>query len=587
MSSPLTSSPVDAARRTGSPPESGRAAAIVLILIALAVVAGGVFWLTGRGDTDGQDTGDARLNPMGLTSLLEENQRKNDPRQDGWETEALHGDAKNQLKLLGKVLSHPDEIAADKLTTIAADDYQSQSLRLGPLDKVFEDATFTVWRPQDGAQAGDLPGKGPSCLAALLEDLAEPLAGAHDIRVEFKPFQVEITEEHQRTRTYFEALADTEDGSHVITATWTCFWRRPAPEAPPLLLELVVEDYEEVAVRADGHRLFADCTEAVIGGTEAFQNDLRHDTNYWLRHISVQTAQGPLGHRGVALGDANGDGLEDLYVCQQGGLPNRLLLQNPDGTAREAAKDAGLDWLDNTRSALFIDFDNDGDQDLAIAAGPRLVFLSNDGEGHFEVRTQVEATTSLYSLAAADYNGDGFVDVYACANVERSGGTSGLPVPYHDANNGAPNLLVRNGGDWTFVEVTRTVGLDENNTRHSFAAEWEDYDNDGDLDLYVANDFGRNNLYRNDDGHFKDVAPEAGVEDLAAGMSVSWGDYNGDGWMDVYIGNMFSSAGQRIAYQRRLGRTRLELPSRRSTTSAGTHAVTRCSRTWATTRSAT
>ncbi|MCA9211690.1 MAG: VCBS repeat-containing protein, partial [Planctomycetales bacterium] len=77
------------------------------------------------------------------------------------------------------------------------------------------------------------------------------------------------------------------------------------------------------------------------------------------------------------------------------------------------------------------------------------------------------------------------------------------------------------------------------------------YDNDGDQDLYVANDFGRNNLYRNEGGRFVDVAAAAGVEDMSAGMSVSWGDYDRDGLIDLYVGNMFSSAGNRITYQRR------------------------------------
>ncbi len=88
------------------------------------------------------------------------------------------------------------------------------------------------------------------------------------------------------------------------------------------------------------------------------------------------------------------------------------------------------------------------------------------------------------------------------------------------------------------------------------AASWEDYDQDGDLDLYVANDFGRNNLYRNDDGQFVDVAAEAGVEDISAGMSVSWGDYNNDGQADLYVGNMFSSAGNRVTYQRQFSSDR-------------------------------
>jgi hypothetical protein len=88
------------------------------------------------------------------------------------------------------------------------------------------------------------------------------------------------------------------------------------------------------------------------------------------------------------------------------------------------------------------------------------------------------------------------------------------------------------------------------NNRYSFAAAWADYDSDGDQDLYVANDFGRNNLYRNNgDGTFTDVAAEAGVDDLAAGMSASWADYDGDGNLDLYVGNMWSSAGQRVTDQ--------------------------------------
>jgi hypothetical protein len=67
----------------------------------------------------------------------------------------------------------------------------------------------------------------------------------------------------------------------------------------------------------------------------------------------------------------------------------------------------------------------------------------------------------------------------------------------------------------------------------------------------VANDYGRNNLYRNDEGDFTDVASQAGVEDMAAGMSVSWGDVDNDGWMDLYVSNMFSSAGNRVSYQRK------------------------------------
>jgi hypothetical protein len=158
---------------------------------------------------------------------------------------------------------------------------------------------------------------------------------------------------------------------------------------------------------------------------------------------------------------------------------------------------------------------------------------------------------NAFSLTAADYNQDGRLDLYVGRYWpdESVRGAIPLPVPYYDATNGGSNLLLRNDGDWSFSDVTQEVGLDHDNTRYTMAAAWEDFDNDGDQDLYVANDFGRNCLYRNDRGRFVNVAAELGVEDTAAGMSVSWADIDHDGRQDLYVGNMFSSAGGRITYQ--------------------------------------
>ena len=134
----------------------------------------------------------------------------------------------------------------------------------------------------------------------------------------------------------------------------------------------------------------------------------------------------------------------------------------------------------------------------------------------------------------------------------------------HDANDGGHNVLFQNrttvAAGWNFVDVTGDVALDVNNHRYSMGASWDDFDNDGDLDLYVSNDYGRDHLYRNDPSdvasgevgrRFVDISDAAHVEDSATGMSTSWADYDRDGWMDVLVGNMWSSAGNRIAFQKK------------------------------------
>ena len=123
-------------------------------------------------------------------------------------------------------------------------------------------------------------------------------------------------------------------------------------------------------------------------------------------------------------------------------------------------------------------------------------------------------------------------------------------MPYFDARNGPPNFLLHNEGNATFSDRTAAAGLNVDNDRYSFACAWGDLNSDGTPDLYVANDFGRSNLYRNNgDGTFAAVSTEAGVEDAGAGMSACWFDFDNDGNQDIYVANMWSAAGQRVSEQ--------------------------------------
>jgi len=301
---------------------------------------------------------------------------------------------------------------------------------------------------------------------------------------------------------------------------------------------------------------FREITDQVFGGIESFQKQLSKDTDYWRGELDAAVGVQVYGHHGVSLVDYDSDGLDDIYVSQPAGLPNRLYRNNGDLTFADVSRGSGLDILDDTSMSLFGDLDNDGDQDVVLIGADPLLFRNVDGRFAYEPDSGLAVGLSngamLTGASFADYDLDGDLDLYVCAyDFWQAGSEYDAPTPYYDATNGPPNLLFRNLGDGTFEEVAAEAGLEKGNDRFSFAASWADYDSDGDPDLYVANDFGRNNLYRNEgDGTFSDVAEEAGVEDLGAGMSVSWGDYDGDGFQDLYVSNMWSSAGQRVTSNR-------------------------------------
>jgi len=305
-----------------------------------------------------------------------------------------------------------------------------------------------------------------------------------------------------------------------------------------------------VRLQAPGGRLFSDISEAALGANRCWREDGLPGLGPFLGQISRLEGMSRYGHHGLAMGDVNGDGLDDVYAPNAGGLPNHLFLQNPDGTFTDQAAAWQVDFLENCSGALLVDLDNDGWSDLVVAGVARVLVLRNNGRGQFELRGSFGGVSDPMSLSATDYDRDGQLDLYICGYMATPGSTRIFsPVPYHDANNGGRNALLRNEGGFRFRDVTVETGLDEHNRRFSFAAAWDDFDGDGWPDLYVANDFGRNNLFHNRRGTFNDVADTTGTEDTGAGMSACWGDVNRDGRPDLYVGNMFSSAGQRVAYQ--------------------------------------
>jgi tetratricopeptide (TPR) repeat protein/peroxiredoxin len=312
---------------------------------------------------------------------------------------------------------------------------------------------------------------------------------------------------------------------------------------------------EETRSRA-AQPVFVDIAAQAFGGNPSYASQLLRGADYWRTVLDGACGIDIYGHNGVSVGDIDGDGFDDVYVCQPAGLPNRLYRNRGDGTFEDITEASGVGILENTACALFADFDNDGRQDLIVVrtSGP-LLFL-NEGSGKFRPKPEAfkfatPPQGTFTGAAVADYDRDGWLDIYFCLYIYYQGTDQyKYPSPYYDAKNGPPNFMMRNNRDGTFRDVTAESGLDRNNTRYSFCCGWSDYNRDGWPDLYVVNDFGGKNLYRNNaDGTFTDVAGQAGVEDIGAGMGVCWFDYDNDGSEDLYVADMWSAAGARVSMQ--------------------------------------
>ena len=316
------------------------------------------------------------------------------------------------------------------------------------------------------------------------------------------------------------------------------------------------EATEETLSRARAP-IFIDITSQALGQTESYRKQMLHGVDYWRTVLDGACGIDVYGNNGVAAGDFDNDGFDDLYICQPPGLPNRLYRNRGDGTFEDVTEKSGVGVLDGTACALFADFENKGLQDLLVVCGSGPLLFLNQGNGKFLLKRDAfqfarPPQGTFTHAAVADYDGDGRLDIYFCLYSYYLGLEQyDYPAPYFDARNGPPNFLMHNEGNSAFVDRTEPAGLNVENDRYSFACAWGDLNSGGKPDLYVANDFGRNNLYRNDGGgKFTAVSAEAGVQDVGAGMSACWLDFDNDGKQDIYVSNMWSAAGLRVSTQK-------------------------------------
>ena len=266
---------------------------------------------------------------------------------------------------------------------------------------------------------------------------------------------------------------------------------------------------------------------------------------------------------GAAFLDYDNDGDLDLYIVNGAPLPGfesatppaNILYQNDgDGRFIDVTAAAGVGDTGYGMGCVAADYDNDGDADLYVTNFGANLLYQNNGDGTFtDVTTHAGVDGGdkwSSSCAFVDYDHDGKLDLYVVNYLDYD--IAG-DRDWHDPRGqrvyanpqvypGVSDILYRSNGDGTFSDVTRQAGV-YNNDGKGLGVTCGDYDNDGRIDIYVANDTTPNFLYRNvGDGRFVDIGPFAGAAYnehgvAEGGMGVDFGDYNNDGSLDIFVTN--------------------------------------------------
>ena len=266
---------------------------------------------------------------------------------------------------------------------------------------------------------------------------------------------------------------------------------------------------------------------------------------------------------GVAWIDFDRDGWMDLYLVNGGRweelvqgkrtVSNALYRNNGDGTFTDVTDKAGVGNRHWGMGVAAGDYDNDGWVDLFVCNyGPNTLYR-NHRDGTFrDVTAEAGVGDGRWAVSASfgDYDADGLLDLYVTNTVQfdykdpdpMECHYRGITVQCGPLGMvGDSDILYRNSGDGTFSDVSEKAGVSDVTPSYGLGAIWSDYDNDGDLDLYVANDQMANFLFRNQgDGTFEETGLFAGAafsdDGTAQGsMGVDFGDYDRDGLLDIYI----------------------------------------------------
>ena len=230
---------------------------------------------------------------------------------------------------------------------------------------------------------------------------------------------------------------------------------------------------------------------------------------------------GPKNFTHLAVADYDGNGTTDLYVGNFDPKSNaykHYLFNNDMVKFKEVSNEAGIEHAGAETSATFADYDNDGFLDLYVVKETGAILYRNSGKGRFEAVTtsaKITANNNVNKALFVDLDHDGDLDLFETT--------------------AASNLVFRNNGDGSFQEQAAKMGL-SGTSANAHNAAFGDFDDDGDIDLFVANENAGNHLYSNQrQGIFKDRSQASGLTSKTGSSTVSVGDFNNDGFSDLFL----------------------------------------------------
>ncbi|MBN1154329.1 VCBS repeat-containing protein, partial [candidate division KSB1 bacterium] len=274
----------------------------------------------------------------------------------------------------------------------------------------------------------------------------------------------------------------------------------------------------------------ADGYDDLFCGNDYGHNILYHNNcnGTFSRVTSGEIAQSNKHGWGSTWGDYDGDGDLDLFISRFARSEDLLYSNNADGTFELITSNAIVINSGSNYSSSWADYDNDNDLDLFVPVTYNIhdmnnVLYQNNGDGTYTTINDGDIVNDLGSSESCswgDYDNDGYPDLFV-ANYEEN------------------NFLYHNNGDGTFTKIT--VGPIVNESSATFGGSWGDFDNDGDLDLFIANDDAQDNsLYRNEGaGTFSKILTGEIVNDGGNSVGTAWGDFDNDGDLDLFVSNRF------------------------------------------------